>query len=449
MTIFAMNMGESELTAAMAGISASVVLDRELLELVSSLVCLLHDGKVLFLNNAGVRMLGLSSAADAQDEPFESFVVEDYRFLMEAGWELLAEEDFLPLKLARADGQVFEAELRVRQAPSAADTFLVEARDISKFVKSAEALREREERLQGVLASVAEGIVTINDSGRIESANPAAERMFGYSRGQLVGRDMTELLPSSARDNHIRFFDAYMSGLFPTLMGRQIEGLGLRLNGSMFPMEISVSELRHGRHRLFTAILRDISERKEAEDRIRRLAHHDTLTGLPNRNLLNDRMNHALARIKRHGGHMAVLYVDLDKFKPINDTLGHEAGDFVLQEVSRRLALCVRSSDTVSRVGGDEFVVVVEEITRLGEAALVAKKILDAMEVPAVFNGHDCKVGASIGVALFPLDGSTIEEVCKAADLAMYRVKHSGRNGYCFYSDTDGTILAANDPTID
>jgi len=431
------------LTAAMAGLSASVVLDRELLELVSSLVCLLRDGKVVFLNNAGVRMLGLSSAEEAQDEPFESFVVEDYRFLMEAGWELLAEEEFLPLKLSRADGQVFEAELRVRQPPSSSDIFLVEGRDISKFVKSAEALREREERLQGVLASVAEGIVTINDSGRIESANPAAERMFGFSRGKLVGREMVELLPESARERHNRFFDAYMSGLFPTLMGRQVEGLGLRQDGSSFPMEISVSELRHGRHRLFTAILRDISERKEAEDRIRRLAHHDTLTGLPNRNLLNDRMNHALARVKRHGGHLAVLYVDLDKFKPINDSLGHEAGDWVLRDVADRLLGCVRSSDTVSRVGGDEFVVVVEEIGRPTEAALVAKKIIDALEQPIDFQGHPCQVGASIGVALFPQDGNTIEEVSKAADLAMYRVKHSGRNGYCFYSDTDARVMSA------
>lgn len=433
----------------MAGLSASVVLDRELLQLVSSLVCLLRNGRVVFLNNAGVRMLGLTSADEAQDELFESFLVEDYRFLLEAGWELLAEEDFLPLKLSRPDGQVFEAELRVRQTPSAADIFLVEARDISKFVKSAEALREREERLQGVLASVAEGIVTINDSGRVESANPAAERMFGFTRGQLAGHDMVDLLPENQRERHNRFFDAYMAGLFPTLMGRQVEGLGLRRNGSMFPMEISVSELRHGRHRLFTAILRDISDRKEAEDRIRRLAHHDTLTGLPNRNLLNDRMNHALARIKRHGGHMAVLYVDLDKFKPVNDSLGHEAGDFVLQEVARKLAQCVRSSDTVSRVGGDEFVVVVEEITKPGEAALVAKKILDAMDTPTIYQGHACHVGASIGIALFPQDGTSIEEVNKAADLAMYRVKHSGRNGYCFYSDTEGTVLAATSPIDD
>ncbi|MGE5477837.1 MAG: diguanylate cyclase domain-containing protein [Bacteroidales bacterium] len=417
----------------MAG-TATVVLDRDLLELASSLVCLLRDNRVIFLNNAGVRMLGLASAEDAIGCPFEDWVVDDYRFLMEAGWELLAEEEFLPLKLSRADGTLFEAELRVRRPPSSEDLFFIEGRDISKFVKSAEALREREERLQGILSSVAEGIITLNDSGRIESANPAAERMFGYRRGQMAGMDLGGLMPESMRSHHQRFFDAYMAGLFPTLMGRQVEGVGLRPDGSMFPMEVSVSELRHGRHRLFTAIVRDISERKENEDRIRRLAHHDNLTGLPNRNLLNDRMNHALARVKRNGGRMAVLYVDLDKFKPINDTLGHEAGDHVLREVSERLASCVRSSDTVARVGGDEFVVVVEEIQRPAEAATVARKIVETLSRPLDYHGHACQIGASIGVAVFPDDGNSMEEVCKAADVAMYRVKHSGRNGFCFFA---------------
>ncbi|HTH15409.1 MAG TPA: diguanylate cyclase [Magnetospirillum sp.] len=432
------------MTASVAARTATVVLDRELLELASSLVCLLQDNQISFLNNAGVRMLGLSSAEDAIGRPFEDWVVNDYRFLMEAGWDLLAEEEFLPLKLSRSDGSVFEAELRVRRAPSDG-VFFIEGRDISKFVKSAEALREREERLQGILASVAEGIVTINDSGKIESANPAAERMFGFGRGQMAGIDLGDLMPEDLRERHQRFFDAYMSGLFPTLMGRLVEGVGLRRDGSTFPMEISVSELRHGRQRLFTSILRDISERKENEERIRRLAHHDHLTGLPNRNLLNDRMNHALARVKRNGGRMAVLYVDLDKFKPINDSLGHEAGDHVLREVSARLAACVRSSDTVARVGGDEFVVVVEEIQRSAEAALVARKIVDALARPFDYQGHVCQIGASIGVAVFPDDGNSMEEVSKAADVAMYRVKHAGRNGFCFFAGQDHPVEEFND----
>ena len=413
--------------------SGSVVLDHELLELVSGLVCILRNGEVTFINQAGVKMLGLKCLQDALGSAFVDYVEADYRFLVEAGWDLLAEEDVLPLKLHRTGSDMFEAEIRVRRVQSTDELFLVEARDISKFVRSAEALREREERLQGVLASVAEGIITVTEQGVIESANPAVDRMFGYGRGKLVGQHINVLMTDGQRDHHDEMFAAYLAGTH-RLMGRSVESLGRRADGSMFPMEISVAELHHGKNRLFTGILRDISERKENEDRIKRLAHHDSLTGLPNRNLLNDRISHALARVRRHGGRMAVLYVDLDKFKPINDTLGHEAGDSVLCEVSRRLSTCIRSSDTVSRVGGDEFVVVVEEIGRPGEAAMVARKIIASLAKPVVYREHDCQIGASIGIAIFPDDGASMEDVCKAADVAMYRVKHAGRNGYCFYS---------------
>jgi diguanylate cyclase (GGDEF)-like protein/PAS domain S-box-containing protein len=426
-------MGDSvSLPATGAG---KVGVDHELLELVSALVCVLRQGEVVFINQAGAKVLGLSSQAEAVGLAFVDFVEADYRFLVEAGWELLAEEEFLPLKLMRRDGTLFEAEIRVRVISGPEGLFLLEARDISKFVKSAEALREREERLQGVLASVAEGIITVDEQGVIESANPAAERMFGYAKGKLVGLHVSKLMGSGLDDEPADQFASYLVDK-AKLAGRSVESTGYRAEGGHFPLEISVAELRYSKGRLFTGILRDISERKENEERIKRLAHHDTLTGLPNRNLLNDRITHALARVRRHGGRMAVLYVDLDKFKPINDTLGHEAGDAVLREVARRLNHCVRSSDTVSRVGGDEFVVVVEEIGRPNEAAMVARKIIEALGTPVVYQGHDCRVGASIGIAVFPDDGNTMEEVSKAADMAMYRVKHSGRNGYCFFSDS-------------
>lgn len=414
-------------------------LNHGLLELVSSLVCILRDGRVDFVNRAGAALLGLDSPQEAVGRPFVDFVEPDYRFLMEAGWDLLAEENVLPLKLMRGNGSFFEAEIRVRLVPDAESAFLVEGRDISRFVRSAEALREREERLQGILASVVEGIITVDERGIIETANPAAERMFGYARGTLAGNPISVMMTGPMRDEHDSRFRSYLAGT-ARLMGRAVEGLGVRADDTTFPMEISVSELRHGKGRLFTGILRDISERKENEERIKRLAHHDSLTGLPNRNLLNDRISHALARVRRHGGRMAVLYVDLDKFKPINDTLGHEAGDYVLRAVAGRLNNAVRSSDTVARVGGDEFVVVVEEIGRPAEAAQVARKIIEALTVPVLFHGDSCVVGASIGIAIFPDDGNTMEEVCKAADMAMYRVKHSGRNAWCFYSDAEPSL---------
>jgi diguanylate cyclase (GGDEF)-like protein/PAS domain S-box-containing protein len=410
-------------------------MEHELLELVSPLVCLLDKGVVSFINHSGVLMFGLDSAEAAIGRPFDSFVVDDYHCLVEAGWDVLAEEEVVPLKLSREDGAVFDAELRVRHLPGTDQIYLVEVRDISKFVKSAMALRDREARLTGVLRTVAEGIVTIDIDGKIETANPAAEKMFGYGAGRLCGVDFAGLMPEPQREHHRQLFLGFLGGQYPSLMGRVAEGMGQRSDGSMFAIEISVTELRHGRFRLFTAILRDISERKENEERIRRLAHHDHLTGLPNRNLLKDRMNHALARVKRHGGRLAVLYVDLDRFKPVNDTLGHEAGDMVLKAAADRLTASVRATDTVARVGGDEFVVMVEEIHSRDEVAVIARKIVDALSKPIPIMDTAVQIGASLGVALFPDDGETMEEVNKAADVAMYRVKHSGRNGFCFYSE--------------
>jgi diguanylate cyclase (GGDEF)-like protein/PAS domain S-box-containing protein len=411
----------------------------DLLDLVSVLVCIIRGGRVGFLNRAGVGMLGLGSADAATDATFVDFLEDDYRELIEgSGWALLAEEDFLPLRMKRAGTGLFEAEMRVRHLPGEAEGFLIEARDISRFVRSAEALREREERLQGVLHSVAEGIVTVDDQGVIEAANPAFASIFRATTANLIGRPLGHLLidPESEIDERaIGAAGTRPSGLPLAPNGRTAEALGRRADGSLFPLELSLSELRHGKGRLFTGIVRDISERKENEDRINRLAHHDTLTGLPNRNLLKDRINHALARMRRNGGQIAVLYVDLDRFKPINDNLGHEAGDAVLCEVAERLSLCIRSSDTVARIGGDEFVIVVEEIARPGEAAMVARKILDVLAPPIVHQGHCCQVGASIGIAVYPLDGTNMEDVCKAADIAMYRVKNTGRNGFCFYSE--------------
>lgn len=419
------------------------VADPGLLDLISALACLIDKDEIVFLNQAGAQMLGIAPPEAALGRSFADFLETQYRDLIaEAGWALLAEEAFLPLKLCGAQGQWFEAELRVRRLPDSVERYLVEARDISRFVRSAEALREREERLQGVLHSVIEGIVTIDERGIIEAVNPALGRIFATEPSRLIGRPLDELVTGIAPD---RRPDPTRSqpALLPT--GRAIEALGRRADGVLFPLELSLSELHHGKSRLFTGILRDISERKEAEARINRLAHHDTLTGLPNRNLLADRVAHALARVRRHGGHLAILYVDLDRFKPINDTLGHEAGDAVLCEVAERLSSCIRGSDTVSRVGGDEFVVVIEQITRPVEAAMVARKILEKLGRPIDYQGHACEIGASIGIAVHPFDGSGMDEICKAADIAMYRVKNSGRNGFCFFSETDDTGLMSQD----
>ena len=182
-----------------------------------------------------------------------------------------------------------------------------------------------------------------------------------------------------------------------------------------------------------TGVLQDISERKRFEQKLSEMASFDTLTGLPNRNLLNDRLVQSLAHARRSDGLMAVGFVDLDRFKIINDTLGHDAGDELLKEIARRLANCLRSSDTVARQGGDEFVVVLNDLLRPEDATIVAQKLLDALSPPMTLNGREIVPGASIGFALYPQDGDNLQALLMSADKAMYAAKQAGRGQFRFF----------------
>ena len=182
-----------------------------------------------------------------------------------------------------------------------------------------------------------------------------------------------------------------------------------------------------------TGVLQDISERKRFEQKLSEMASFDTLTGLPNRNLLNDRLGQALAHASRNSGLMAVGFVDLDRFKIINDTLGHDAGDELLKEIARRLSACLRSSDTVARQGGDEFVVVLNDLARPEDATLVAQKLLDALCPPMTLSGREIVPGASLGFALYPQDGDNLQALLMSADKAMYAAKQAGRGQYRFF----------------
>ena len=181
-------------------------------------------------------------------------------------------------------------------------------------------------------------------------------------------------------------------------------------------------------------VFRDVTAARSTALKLSHLAEHDFLTGLPNRMLLNDRLNQAIALARRHRVKLAVLYVDLDHFKRINDSLGHAAGDALLQEVGTRLAAAVRGSDTVSRQGGDEFVVVLCEVSRTRDAARHAEKIRAVLSAPYTLAQRDVRVNASIGISLFPDDGDDAETLVRCADRAMYGIKQDGRNAYGFFS---------------
>ena len=280
------------------------------------------------------------------------------------------------------------------------------------------------ERDRAIIEHAADAFFVYDAGGRISDANRRACETLGYTREELLSLCMTDveaiLLPEG------------VAGLWRRLASGEIvttEGAQRRKDGTAFPVEIRVSLLVEvGGRRLALSIARDITERKAHEERLARRAYHDPLTGLPNHALLMDRLEHAVARARRRGTSLTVLFLDLDGFKAVNDALGHECGDRLLEEVGRRLDLSVRSSDTVARLGGDEFVVLLEEIGDEGEAALAADRIKKGLEAPFEIGRRELPLTASIGVAVGPSAGGGPLGLLRDADLAMYRAKERGKN---------------------
>ena len=296
-------------------------------------------------------------------------------------------------------------------------------------------LQNSENRVQAVLDNVEEGIITLTDIGIIELFNPGAERMFGYRSHEMIGKSMSVLMPEPYRSEHDEYLGRYLQTGQDTMIGVLREVSGLRRDGSIFPMEMRVSEFYIGGYRRFIGTLRDITQRKAIEAKIIHLAHFDALTDLPNRRLVQDRIQQAIVAAQRAGSEFAVLFIDLDKFKNINDTLGHDVGDKLLELVALRLIESLRAQDTVGRQGGDEFIVLLASLSTAEDAARVAQKILEALAVPFEINGQSLHSGASIGIATYPQDGADVETLLKNSDTAMYSAKEAGRNNYQFFAE--------------
>ncbi|MDO8752665.1 MAG: EAL domain-containing protein, partial [Anaerolineales bacterium] len=272
-----------------------------------------------------------------------------------------------------------------------------------------------------------EGILTLEKQGLIARNNTAAEKMFGYDPGMMAGIPFVQLLtPDSAK----RCLGS--DGLLYPVSNLSLEAQNK--SGETIPILLSVSTFRHENIYYFTAIIQNISERVMFEKRLVRLAYYDSLTGLPNRRLFHDRLGHAMERACRDGKLVGILFLDLDHFKDINDTLGHLFGDLLLQETAKRLSDLLRKEDTVARLGGDEFTVILEGINNAADAEDVAKKILHSIGQPFKLGEHERYVTSSIGITLYPLDDNDIERLIMNADGAMYQAKSHGRNTYELYT---------------
>tara|TARA_R110002050_G_scaffold71891_3_gene154764 strand:- start:163429 stop:166038 length:2610 start_codon:yes stop_codon:yes gene_type:complete len=303
------------------------------------------------------------------------------------------------------------------------------SRDISKR-KAIEA----ELQIAAIAFECQEGMIITDPNSIILKINQSFSRITGYTEKEAIGQKMYQLT-SGLHDR-----DFYES-LWQTIQSKgswQGEISNRRKNGVIYPEWLTITAVKDnmGTVTHYVSTMTDITSRKAIEEQVQHLAHHDALTDLPNRTLLTDRMNQALAQARRQDTMLALLFLDLDKFKPVNDLLGHDVGDLLLQEVAKRLLNCVkRESDTISRIGGDEFVILLARIDTENDVKLIAQSILNAIEQPFNIQQHTLNISGSIGIATYPKQGIDIISLMKNADDAMYQAKKSGRNCFNVFSN--------------
>ena len=303
------------------------------------------------------------------------------------------------------------------------------------LVENVTAKKQAEQQLQlaaRALENAAEGVMIADQRHRIVSVNKAFTRITGYEPAEVIGQE-SDFLRSSEHD--AAFYEKVRSEVRDA--GRwQGEILRRRKDGAIYPEWRSISTVRDPAENVthYVEVFSDISQDKEAQIRLEFMAHHDALTGLPNRILFEDRLQEALNRAHRHRSVAGLLFIDLDRFKDVNDSLGHHMGDQLLREVTARLKACVRETDTVARLGGDEFTLLVEELGEPQHAAQIAEKVLAALAEPLVLGDHQVFISGSIGVSCYPQDGGDAQILLKNADAAMYQAKERGRNNFQFFS---------------
>ncbi len=397
------------------------------------------DGRCTFCNRSAVQLLGYQGEeelvgralhelihhhrGDGSPYPRELCPIHGARL---SGDPIHSESEVL----WRADGSSFPAEYHA--VPMRKEGKIVGA--VVSFVDISERQRTQSElKLAAqVFESTTEGVMVTDPHGTIVAVNNAFQRITGYSEEEAVGQN-PRLIRSDRHDEyfyHTLWESIHLTGQW------QGEIWNRRKDGEIYPEWLTIGTVRDtaGAVTHYVGVFADISAIKQSEQQLEFMAHHDPLTHLPNRLLFNARLAHAVQRARRERTLVALLFLDLDRFKTINDSLGHPVGDRLIQAVAERLQHTVREEDTVARLGGDEMTVIVEEIRHSRDVALMAQKLLDAFKRPFQLDGQEVFVTASMGISLFPADGEDVATLVKNADAAMYRAKEQGRNNYQFYT---------------
>lgn len=310
---------------------------------------------------------------------------------------------------------------------------LLIAQDITPVLQTRQELRQSEERFRLTFHHAAVGLMHLAPDGRLLRANQKLQQILGYDEMELLLLNLSDIThPDDFSDDHARLKSLLMGEIKEYAREKRY----IHKSGVYLWVNVTVSAMLDSRAKIrFIAVVEDISKRKEVEHEMRHLASHDALTELPNRTLLQDRLSRAIIHAQRARKSVAVMFVDLDRFKNINDSLGHDVGDQVIIEAARRLSATVRSGDTVARQGGDEFVLVLADVNRQDDVVTVAQKIQQAMAEPMLVQGHELYLSGSIGISMYPRDGRNSMTLLKNADTAMYQAKHAGRARYQFYFD--------------
>lgn len=359
-------------------------------------------------------------------------------------WEEISRDSPITLEgiHRRKDGGTFPVEVRVGLMESNGRQLVFAlARDVTERRRSESALRESERRFRQLFENSADALFVHDEAGRILDCNAEAVQSLGYTQKELlsmnVGDITVNLLTEEQRQARAgdTLWERVMRGEAGRIVGFDQNELRRR-DGTTFPVEVGVGAIEYGGKRAIFASVRDITARRELENELRQQALHDALTDLPNRVLFMDRLGHALKQTGRREGSIAVFFIDLDDFKSVNDSLGHEAGDQLLIGIARRLSDSVRDADTAARLSGDEFAVLLEDLDDINQAVLVAERVLTALAKPFKVKGRQVNVAASIGIAGASKGSLTPQEILNQADEAMYRAKGRGGTRWELYEPT-------------
>lgn len=307
--------------------------------------------------------------------------------------------------------------------------------------QASQALKQLSHQYQLILNAAGEGILELNAEGYVKFANPAAERMLGWAKEDLMEQSFHNTVHRSQQNSEDRqeecpIFDAALQGL----EYHSDDEVFYREDGTFFSVKLSSTPIiEDDEFQGAVFVFDDITKQKKEEALLQHKATHDTLTGLPNRDLFNDRLLQAVAWAHRYNQVFALLFIDLDNFKPINDKFGHPVGDQIIKEIGQRMLNRLRTSDTTYRYGDDEFVVILQNIKANDDALLVAEKILGIIGKPFDIEGEEYSLSASIGISLYPSDSDDPDTLIKQADQAMYRAKEKGKNGFTLYHLENGS----------